>query len=305
VPRPLEKPAFRARFDLNLTISRSDGKLVVTPQPIAIDHTPLRIEGVVGSSLYRSARAAGVPAPIVESYIKAIATRVSLGRDVTAGATFDLIIERARAATGEVKLGDLAYAGLDMGKRKVQLARWTVDGKQQWFAASGRGAEDGQRKGALPVSGHITSPFGRRYHPILHIWRMHEGVDVGARYGSPIHATAAGKVVFAGRNGGYGNFVRINIGNHMTEGFGHMSRIAVRSGEHVKAGEVIGYVGSTGLSTGPHVHYEIRKNNRPVNPLSVPLTSVAQLSGSTLRKFKAHVATLLATKPTGTELASK
>jgi len=304
VPRPLEKLAFRARFDLNLTISRTNGKLTLTPQPIAIDHTPLRVEGIVGSSLYRSARAAGLPAKVVESYVKAIATRVSLGSAVTSGAKFDLVVERARAATGETQLGDLVFAGLDMKGRKVELARWTLDGKDQWLNASGRGGEERQA-GGLPVAGRVSSPFGRRFHPILHIWRMHEGIDVAAPYGSPIHATAPGTVVFAGRDAGYGNFVRINIGGALTTGFGHLSRIAVRRGEHVSAGEVIGYVGSTGLSTGPHVHYEVRRNNVPVNPLSISTLQVAQLSGRELRAFKAHVASLLQVKPDRTEVAAR
>jgi murein DD-endopeptidase MepM/ murein hydrolase activator NlpD len=295
VPRPLEQLAFRAAFDLALTIARSDGVLTLTPHPIAVDHTPLRIEGTVGSSIYRSARAAGVPAPLVAAYIKAIATRVSLGSDVTAGATFDMIIDRARAATGETQLGELAFAGLDMGKRAVRLARWSVDGKDQWFDVTGHGSAQ-QQSGGLPVDGRITSPFGRRFHPILHIWRMHEGVDVAAPYGSPIHATAPGTVVFAGRDAGYGNFIRINIGGGMTTAFGHLSRIGVHVGEHVAAGEVIGNLGSTGLSTGPHVHYEVRRNNVPINPLSAAMTRVAQLSGNALRQFKAHVATLLATR---------
>ena len=303
VPRPLERLAFRARFDLNLTIARSDGKLTLTPQPIAIDHTPLRIEGVVGSSIYRSARAAGVPADIAEAYIKAIATRVSLGSAV-AGATFDLIIDRARAATGEVQLGQLAFAGLDKDGRDVQLARWTVDDKDQWFNAAGRGSEQ-QQAGGLPVAGRISSPFGRRFHPILHIWRMHEGVDVAAPYGTPIHATAPGVVNFAGHDGGYGNFVRINIGGGLTTGFGHMSRIAVHDGEHVAAGQVVGYIGMSGLTTGPHVHYEVRRNNVPINPLTASISQIAQLSGSALRAFRAHVATLLAVKPDRTEVAAK
>jgi murein DD-endopeptidase MepM/ murein hydrolase activator NlpD len=302
-PRPLEKLAFRARFDLELTVARSGGKLALTPQPIAIDHTPLRIEGLVGSSLYRSARAAGVPASIVAAYLKAIATYVSLGH-VGASDRFDIIIERDRAATGEVRLGDLLFAGLDQGRSKLQLVRWKADGEDQWFSASGKGMVK-QAGGGLPVAGHITSKFGRRYHPILHYYRMHEGLDIGARYGSPIHATAAGTVTLAGRKGGYGNFVSINAGHGLSMGFGHMSRIAVHRGQHVAAGQVIGYVGSTGLSTGPHVHYEVRRGGRPVNPLSVKLTSMAQLAGADLRKFKAQVSSLLAVRPASAELAAR
>jgi murein DD-endopeptidase MepM/ murein hydrolase activator NlpD len=303
VPRPLEKLAFRARFDLELAIARTDGKLTLTPQPIAIDHTPLRIEGLVGASLYRSARAAGVPASIVATYLKAIAAHVSLGH-VGSSDRFDFIIERDRAATGEERLGDLLFAGLDQGRDDLRLVRWHEGDEDQWFSASGKGMIK-QAGGGLPVAGHITSTFGRRYHPILHYYRMHEGIDVGARYGSPIHATAAGTVTLAGRKGGYGNFVSINAGGGLSMGFGHMSRIAVHRGQHVAAGQVIGYVGSTGLSTGPHVHYEVRRNNRPINPLSVKLTSMAQLAGADLRKFKAHVSSLLAVRPSGIEVAAK
>ncbi|MBY8828074.1 M23 family metallopeptidase [Hephaestia mangrovi] len=304
VPRPLEKLAFRARFDLELTIAREDGRLTLTPRPIAIDHTPLRIEGLVGSSLYRSARAAGVPATIVAAYLKAIASHVSIGR-VGSSDRFDFIIQRDRAATGEVRLGDLLFAGLDQGHGdKLQLVRWQDDGETQWFSASGKGMIK-QAGGGLPVAGHITSTFGRRYHPILHYYRMHEGIDVGAPYGTPIHATAAGTVTLAGHKGGYGNFVSIDAGHNLSMGFGHMSRIAVHRGQHVAAGQVIGYVGSTGLSTGPHVHYEVRRGGRPINPLSVKLTSMAQLAGADLRKFKAQVANLLAVKPASAQLASK
>ena len=304
VPRPLEKLAFRARFDLELTIAREDGRLTLTPRPIAIDHTPLRIEGLVGSSLYRSARAAGVPATIVAAYLKAIASHVSIGR-VGSSDRFDFIIQRDRAATGEVRLGDLLFAGLDQGGGdKLQLVRWQDDGETQWFSASGKGMIK-RAGGGLPVAGHITSTFGRRYHPILHYYRMHEGIDVGAPYGTPIHATAAGTVTLAGHKGGYGNFVSIDAGHNLSMGFGHMSRIAVRRGQHVAAGQVIGYVGSTGLSTGPHVHYEVRRGGRPINPLSVKLTSMAQLAGADLRKFKAQVANLLAVKPASAQLASK
>jgi murein DD-endopeptidase MepM/ murein hydrolase activator NlpD len=301
VPRPLEKLVFRARFDLELAVARADGRLSLTPRPIAIDHTPLRIEGLVGGSLYRAARAAGVPAKIVADYLKAIAGQVSLGA-LGSSDRFDIIIQRDRAATGETRLGDLLFAGLDQGRQKLQLMRWTQDGDSQWFAASGRGLIK-QAGGGLPVAGHISSTFGRRYHPILHYYRMHEGIDVGAAYGSPIHATAAGIVALAGHKGGYGNFVAINAGGGLSMGFGHMSRIAVRAGQHVAAGQVIGYVGSTGLSTGPHVHYEVRRNGRPVDPLSVKLTSMAQLAGADLRKFKAQVAGLLAVRPATEQVA--
>lgn len=292
VPRPLEHLALRARFDLNLSLERNGNALNMTRHPIAIDRTPLRVQGLVGSSLYRSARAAGVPAKIVEAYIKAVATRVSIGRDVGASDSFDIIVEHARAATGEVQTGALLFAGLDQGRKKTQLVKWTGN---QWFEASGQS----ERRGFLgmPVNGRITSDFGLRRHPLLGYVRMHKGLDIAAPYGTPIRAAVAGIVAFAGRNAGYGNFVKLVHGSGIMSGYGHMSRIAVRPGTHVAQGEVIGFVGSTGMSTGPHLHWEVWRGGSAVNPRSFSFATVATLSGETLRAFKARVAGLLAVRP--------
>jgi len=292
VARPLDLLSFRARFDLNLSVSRVNGALVLTRHPIVIDHTPARFQGLAGRSLYRSARAAGVPAKIVEGYIKAIATRLSIGRDVGAGDTFDIIVEQARAATGEVQIGSLMFAGLDQGRKKTQLIKWN-DG--QWYEASGQYERRGTM--GMPVAGRVTSTFGLRRHPLLGFTRMHKGMDIGAPYGAPIHAAMAGVVAFAGRNAGYGNFVKLAHGGGIGTGYGHMSRIAVRPGTRVAAGQVIGYIGSTGLSTGPHLHWEVWKNGIAVNPRSMSFSSMAQLSGDTLRAFKARFANLMAVKP--------
>ncbi|MGA1798354.1 peptidoglycan DD-metalloendopeptidase family protein [Sphingomonas sp. 4RDLI-65] len=311
VARPLETLDFRARFDLALSLARGAGGLTVNRRPIAIDSTPLRIQGLVGSSLYRSARAAGVPAKAVESFIKAISTRLSIGRDVTAADSFDVIVERERAATGETRIGDLLFAGIDQGRRKVQLVRFAPDAAT---ADADPGANDGASRGGwfdangqterravsgMPVIGRITSSFGLRMHPLLGFTRMHKGLDIGAPYGSPIHAMTDGIVAFAGRTGGYGNFVKLLHGGGMASGYGHMSRIAVSSGTRVRQGQVIGYVGSTGMSTGPHLHWEVWKNGAAINPRTVSFASVAQLSGEKLRAFKAKVARLMAVRVGG------
>ncbi len=122
-----------------------------------------------------------------------------------------------------------------------------------------------------PVAASPGSPFGRRFHPILHYWRMHNGNDWGASCGQPLRAARSGKVLIAGRNGGYGNFVLIGHGDvngrYVTTGYGHMSSIAVRAGQYVSTGEYIGAVGSTGLSTECHLHLELRLDGNPVNPM--------------------------------------
>ncbi|MEG3181450.1 M23 family metallopeptidase [Sphingomonas sp. LT1P40] len=296
-PRPLEKMAFRARFDLSLELVRAGNALALNEIPIAIDHTPLRIRGRVGDSLYRSARAAGAPAKAVEAYIRSVATRMPIG-NVGSDSQFDIIVEQAKAATGEVQLGTLLYAGLNGGSRKLQLVRWEEDGRVSWYDGSGSGERKGQM--AMPASGRISSGFGLRRHPVLRFTRMHKGLDIAAGYGAPIRAANDGNVAFAGRNGGYGNFVRLNHSGGMGTGYGHMSRIAVSNGQRVARGQVIGYVGSTGISTGPHLHYELYRNGVAINPRSVSFSVVQQLGGSDLREFKAKLSRLLAVPVGGT-----
>ncbi|WP_129792017.1 M23 family metallopeptidase [Sphingosinicella sp. CPCC 101087] len=294
VPRPLDALAFRARFDLRIEIERVDGALVLKQVPIAVDDTPLRIQGRVGASLYRSARAAGVPARHVESYIRALTTQISVPSGLNSDDRFDIIIEHRRAATGETETGQLLYAGLNRASgRDLQLMQWTSDGRSQWFEASGVGRESGTFQ--QPVPGRITSNYGLRMHPILRYSRMHRGIDFRASHGTPILAAADGRVTRAGWAGGYGRQVRLDHPGGIATSYSHMSRIAVSSGTRVRRGQVIGYVGSTGLSTGPHLHYEMYRNGRHVNPRSVRFTSRAQLSGSELASFRSRLRGLLTT----------
>ena len=292
--RPLDALRFRARFDLGLSIERLDGRLVLTRMPIAVDDTPLRIQGRVGDSLYRSARAAGVPARTVEAYIRALATQLNIGQHIDADDRFDIIVEHRRAATGDTETGNLLFAGLQRpGGRNLQLMPWTIGDRTQWFEASGVGRESGAM--AQPVAGRITSTFGARVHPILRYMRMHRGVDFGAAWGTPIVAVADGQVTGAGWAGGYGHQVRLAHAGGLATSYSHMSRFAVAPGSMVRRGQVIGYVGSSGLSTGAHLHYELYRNGQPIDPLSVRFISRAQLSGADLESFRARVRTLLGT----------
>jgi murein DD-endopeptidase MepM/ murein hydrolase activator NlpD len=136
------------------------------------------------------------------------------------------------------------------------------------------------------VAGEITSTFGIRRHPILGYYRMHEGVDFKARYGSPIVAVSDGYVSAAGRAAGCGLAVRVEHGGGLATRYCHMSRMAVAPGMGVRRGQVIGYVGSTGLSTGPHLHFEVYRHGRPINPLSATFVTRAALSGTELIDFR-------------------
>ena len=293
--RPLERLAVRARFDLDLAISRNGGTLAIEARPIAVDTTPLRIRGTVGTSVYRSARAAGAPIEAIQQYLQVLDQHLSLDTAIESGDTFDLIVSYKRSASGETQVGELLFAGLERnGKLQAQLLRWGSEG--QFFEASGMGA---QRTGLLMpvVGGRITSNFGARRHPILGYTRMHGGVDFGAAYGSPIYAVGDASVSFAGWRGGHGNYVRLEHGSGFGTGYAHMSRIAVSPGMRVRAGQVIGYVGSTGLSTGPHLHYELYQNGAKVNPLSVRFTVSNQVDPKELAAYKARMAQLKAVKP--------
>ncbi|WP_369026480.1 peptidoglycan DD-metalloendopeptidase family protein [Qipengyuania sp. RANM35] len=295
-PRPLEKLAFRARFDLELSVARLDegGDLSLIKKPIRVDETPLRIRGTVGDSLYRSARAAGAPASAVQSYLKTLSQQINLDRDIRAGDTFDFIIAHRRAATGERQAGQLLYAGIDRGdKSRVQLMRWGKDG--QFYEASGVGE---QRGGLMaPVPGRTSSRFGMRRHPILGYTRMHSGLDYKASYGTPIVAVTDGRVLSAGRAGGCGNAVKLRHEGGIDTRYCHMSRMAVDRGQSVRRGQVIGYVGSTGLSTGAHLHYEMYRNGRAVDPASVKYVTRAQLSGAELQRFRETLSTLKKVEP--------
>ncbi len=295
VSRPLDALTFRAAFDLRLEVVRDNGALRLNKIPIAVDDTPLRITGKVGPSLYKSARAAGIPASAVAEAIKALSFGLDFQRDITASDKFDIIVEHRRAETGETETGKLLYAGIDKGKRQVRMMRWTLGGKDQFFDANGEATSKGLLR--TPVDGaRISSNFGLRRHPILGFSRLHKGMDFAAATGTPILAAAAGKVIFASRNGGYGNYVILDHGNGMRTAYAHLSRFGTAAGKKVSQGQVIGYVGTTGMSTGPHLHYELYRNGQAVNPASVKFTSRTQLAGRDLSNFKAKLGSLMAVR---------
>jgi murein DD-endopeptidase MepM/ murein hydrolase activator NlpD len=205
-----------------------------------------------------------------------------------------MIVSYRRAATGERQAGQLLYAGIDRnGKPRTQLMRWGSQG--QFYEASGVGE---QTSGLLqPVPGRITSGFGMRRHPILGYVRRHAGMDFHASYGQPIVAVTDGYVASAGRAGGCGNAVKLQHAAGLATRYCHMSRMAVSAGQSVRRGQVIGYVGTTGLSTGPHLHYEMYRNGQAINPASVAFVTRALLSGESLARFRQILARLKTVEP--------
>jgi murein DD-endopeptidase MepM/ murein hydrolase activator NlpD len=268
------------------------------PRALALErsaaaHPPAvqRFTGRVGPDLSAALRAAGVPDPQGREYVALLARAIPLANGLSVDDRFDLVVERG----DDNSLGQVVYAGMDrIARADVELLKWT-DGKQViWVNADQVGGDGASQAMRMPVAGRVSSGFGRRFHPILGYARMHDGVDLAAAAGTPIVAAADGRITSAGWHGGYGRAVSIAHGEGVQTTYGHMSRIAAYPGEQVHRGQVIGYVGSTGLSTGPHLHFEVTRKGRPVNPLSVKMSAgPGQLEGAKLRAFQDELRAVL------------
>jgi murein DD-endopeptidase MepM/ murein hydrolase activator NlpD len=246
-----------------------------------------RVSGDVAEGLYWSLRGAGASPATSAAFLQALSSRIDMA-EVSPFDRFEFVVSERPESPGA-----LLYAGLDraMGD-DVQLLRWTVGGRSDWFDA------DPQQRSSssvmmAPVPGRITSRFGSRVHPILRFRRFHGGVDFAGGWGTPIVAAADGQVVGAGWSGGYGRQVRVAHGGGVTTSYSHMSNIAAAPGMAVRQGQVIGHVGSSGLSTGPHLHFEVRVGGQAVDPLSVRLASRRVIEGQELAAFKARLKQLL------------
>jgi murein DD-endopeptidase MepM/ murein hydrolase activator NlpD len=250
---------------------------------------PRRIRGQVGDGLYWSLRASGASPQVAAQYLAALATEIDVGGDVAPGDRFDLVL-----ANGG---GNLLYAGLDRAAASdLQLVKWNANGRTEWIDAAAASSERPapvERGLLMPAAGRITSYFGYRYHPILHFSRFHAGVDIGASWGSPIVAAGDGRVVGAGWAGGYGRQVQIAHAGGLTSSYSHMSSIIAQPGTYVRQGQLIGYVGSSGLSTGPHVHFEVKLGGTPVNPLGVRFQSAPVVDTHLADAVKARLKALL------------
>jgi murein DD-endopeptidase MepM/ murein hydrolase activator NlpD len=236
----------------------------------------LRTTAVINSNLYDALDAAVpdsfLPARERVALAWAIADvydwEIDFTRDMRPGDRVEVLIERLQSPEGQKRLGRILAARVDVaGSPSFAFAFDAAGGLRGFYDDRGRSLRRAFLRAPLRFS-HISSRFGGRYHPILKRWRTHEGTDYAAGYGTPVRATADGIVTEAGRNGGYGNLVEIRHANGIRTRYGHLSRFAtgLHVGQRIKQEQTIGYVGSTGLSTGPHLHYEFLVNGRPTNP---------------------------------------
>lgn len=244
-------------------------------------------KATIKTSLYGSAAKAGIPQSIVAEAIKIYSQNVDFQRDVQPGDSIEVMYDTFATDDGYVaKTGDVRYAKLTLGGRDIPLYRYELaDGGVDYFDEKGQSTKKTLMK--TPINGaRLSSGFGMRRHPVLGYGKMHKGIDFAAPTGTPIYAAGDGTIVHAGRFSSYGNYVKIRHRSDLQTAYAHMSRIAVKNGARVKQGDVIGYVGTTGRSTGPHLHYEVLVNNQHANPRSVNLPVGQVLAGRDLKRFK-------------------
>jgi murein DD-endopeptidase MepM/ murein hydrolase activator NlpD len=292
--RQIERVMLRSTLAMQLEVARdANGGLQLLRHPIPVDNRPLRVRGRAGDGLYWSLRAAGVSPQSAAEYLQALATEIDVGSEIAPDDRFDLVIASRRAATGERQTGQLLYAGIDRAAASdLQLVKWGSTGRASWVDAADIGRPTDAAM-AWPVAGRITSGFGYRIHPILRFARMHRGIDFGAGWGSPIVAAADGQVAAAGWAGGYGRQVRLAHAGGIATSYSHISRIVAEPGSFVRRGQLIGYVGSSGLSTGPHLHYEVYRGGQAVNPLGVRFAGAPAVDVAQVTAFKARLKALL------------
>lgn len=245
--------------------------------------------GKVKSSILQAGASGGIPATAMREVIKAFSYDIDFQREIHPGDSIEVLIDRTKAKNGSYTTngGTVRYAALTLRGKKHEIFRFKNSfGEMAWFDGKGNSIKKSLLR--TPVDAvHITSGFGLRTHPIKGYTKMHKGVDFSAGMGTPIMAAGDGVVTFKGWQGGYGNFVTIKHNDKYETAYGHISRFGpINVGARVKQGQVIAYVGSTGMSTGPHLHYEVRENHAQVNPVSKQFNMAAGLSGKTLAAFK-------------------
>jgi murein DD-endopeptidase MepM/ murein hydrolase activator NlpD len=270
----------------------------------------VRAGGTIRSSLFKLTEELGVPVNIVMEAIRAYSYDVDFQRDIHGGNDFEVLYEVFYDEKGnKVRYGDLKYAKLVIGDKAMKIYQYTTKtGDEGYYTGDGRTIRRALLK--TPINGaRISSRYGLRRHPVQKYTKMHKGVDFAAPRGTPIYAAGNGTIEKAGRFGSYGKYIKIRHNGTYSTSYAHMQKLAkgMKRGRKVKQGQVIGYVGTTGRSTGPHLHYETLINGRQKNPLKLKMTPGKKLSKKEMARFetkKLEVDTLLASLPLKTQIAS-
>ena len=287
---PLLGISFSPSSERDIQIRRNAPEAAFSAQEIErpLERHLAYAQGTINSNLSVAARDVKVPHPVLIETIRAFSYDVDFQREIQKGDDFELLYEIFVDETGAVvRSGELLYAAMTLSGSRTEIYHYArANGDADYYTPQGTSVRRSLMR--TPIDGaRLSSGFGMRKHPILGYSKMHRGTDFAAPRGTPIYAAGNGVVEVAGRKGGYGKYVRIRHGSSYKTAYAHLSRYGkgVKSGVRVKQGQVIGYVGSTGRSTGPHLHYEVILNGKQVNPLKVTLPRGDKLKKSEMADF--------------------
>lgn len=245
-------------------------------------------QATIDSSLYMAGKRAGMPSNLTMELANIFGWDVDFALDIQKGDSFKVMYEEHYLNGKKISNGKIMAAEFTNGSKTFKAVRYTdKDGNSNYYTPDGRGMHKAFLRTPIEFA-RISSHFSlNRKHPVLHIIRAHKGTDYAAARGTPIRATGNGKIAFAGRKNGFGNTVIIQHGQGIETLYGHMNGFAkgIKTGTRVSQGDVIGYVGSTGLASGPHLHYEFHVNGQVRNPVTVPLPKAIGVEKTEIARF--------------------
>lgn len=291
---------------LNLPISRSSERFIVKREGETFTvtggeaiETETLVEmrsGTITHSLFGATDTAGVPDSVASRFAEIFGTQIDFSRDIRSGDQFSVVYETVYDNGVPVRTGRILAAEFrNQGKAHRVILHREADGNEAYYTPDGRGLNQAFLRYPLEFT-RISSNFGRRMHPIHNRWRSHNGTDFAAPTGTPIMASSDGRVRFVGNQNGYGRTIIVEHRDGYSTLYAHLNGFArgLKSGQRVRQGEMIGYVGMTGWATGPHLHYEIRVNNIPRDPMKVALPPVKPLGKKELTAFRLSAQPMLA-----------
>ena len=259
------------------------------PTTLKVVRNRLRVKNSVSKTL----KSSEIPTNIAKEFLHQLSYTIDFQRDVKNGDIIDILYE-ANFTKNEKIVGEpaLLYGLMNLTDHKLELFKYRLsNGKADYFDANGKSIRKHLMR--TPVQGaRLSSKFGVRKHPILGYSKMHRGVDFAAKRGTPIMAAGDGRVTFAGRNGSFGRFIEIKHLNNFKTRYAHLYKFSkgLKKGKVVKQGDIIGFVGTSGRSTGPHLHYEVKHKNRTINPIKLRLESTINVEEQDMSNFYANIA---------------
>jgi len=285
-------------FKTSLLVERSPAGLASTIIEHNIDARPHHATGIINDSLFLAAQEAGLTDNMTMELAGIFGWDIDFVLDIRKGDSFSLVYEEIYKNGKKIKDGNILAAEFINRGKSFRAVRYEdpKTKKTAYFSESGKNLRKAFLRSPVKFS-YISSKFSnKRYHPVLHKYRSHKGIDYAARRGTPIRSSGEGKVIFRGKKGGYGNVVIIKHGSRYSTLYAHLSKFnrKARRWSKVKQGQIIGYVGSSGLATGPHLHYEFRVNGVHRNPLTVRFPSAKSISKQHLASFRADTTHLFA-----------